>query len=158
MTRAWGTIVVLAALACDPAGPHASPASTTPVLSASASPVGLPVHIATPDNAPLSQLCPTAKPCPTLAEHLAALRAKDCAGSPPNSFKSMTCGAYTLVESDYGIVGYWHYFGASGVLVGAIAHSYEHGGGQIYGAVPTCTPGPPSSVCGATPSPSARPK
>jgi hypothetical protein len=90
-------------------------------------------------NAELAQFCgsETTEPCPTLAEHLAALRSKECASVTPPTAR--------------GIVGYTHFFDASGKLIGAIEHIYEYGRSQQYGIVPPCEMSDPKSVCEGAP-------
>jgi hypothetical protein len=45
-----------------------------------------------------------------------------------------------MVEVDYGIVGYSRFFDRTEKLVGAVAHLYEYGQNQRFGAVPECAP------------------
>lgn len=143
-SRMRSLTILIALAACGPAA--------APPESGSRSPEPPPATEGAAKPSSLDAFCggKTTPPCPTLAEHLAALRAKDCPNveKSHNEFKLSTCGAFTRVDSDYGIVGYSRWFDARGVLVAGAAHVYEHRTENVYGTVPSCTPSRPSSVCG----------
>jgi hypothetical protein len=139
--------VLVATSACQGATP-------TPAPTTSVAPAG-PLPPAEASAHPLAEYCggATSQPCPKLRAAVASLRAQ-CpeAGSGPSAeppFWTAPCGAYTVVQSDFGIVGYVQYFDGSGVVVGAIANVYEHGVVTRFGTVPACTQGAITSLCSA---------
>ncbi len=133
-------LLVLVLAACGPAAaPPEAPTHPTPPTRPGV------------ESQPLASFCggEATGRCPTLAEHLAELRAKDCPNVPTshNKFEQRPCGALTRVDTDYGIVGYSRWFDAAGTLVAAAAHVYEHRTEVTYGTIPTCAAGPSVPVC-----------
>lgn len=132
--------LVVTVAACS----HASEPPRTPTRASAAGPGVQPN--------PLESFCggSTTPRCPTLAEHLAEIRTKDCpnVATSHNRFVMFACGAFTRVDSDYGIVGYSRWFDGKGTLVGAVAHVYEHQTEAVHGQIPSCEPAPASPVCG----------
>lgn len=143
MRRALPLLVVVAC------GPAAEPAQAPRGAPPSGGPPGRAV-----ETNPLEAFCggSATQRCPTLTEHLAELRAKDCpeVATSHNTYVTRPCGAFTRVDTDYGIVGYSRWFDGAGKLVAAAAHVYEHRTEAIYGPVPSCAAAAGSPVCEAS--------
>jgi hypothetical protein len=145
------TLAVLASLGCSPAStPTPTSTPTTTPTPTPPGPLGPPPG---PQPAqPLSGLCGDAgpEPCLPLPQYLAKLRSTQCPRKDnPTPPKQSACGGFTVVDEDYGVVGYSRYFDANGALVAGVAHVYEHGTSQAFGPVPACTPTAPKPVCAA---------